>query len=325
MRLTFSAAFFTLIAAAVAVLTKRATCSKCRTAAAASCCVWFDVLDDIQLKLYSIISLFISWANPPISRSMEENVERKFISGLGVVANNGIETFRTHAQGLFRRLVKDLTQTYPSIQFSGAVGVSNCLGAPRLEFLAGHLNFSLPSPPGLVQDLFDPVDKIVARFGNAGFSRNEIIDLLGPLTLSSLSRPFLPEVSSPEMEATRVKCFPHSLGEFRLQLGFAIARDPRIACEWQSFVAGYSRSNSQTPYQLLQSLLFDPDVIPAPKPLTKPFLLAGKTLKDIDVSWKASPFPILTAQPVRRREFRDVDSHPVVVSGMNKSTKKGNA
>ena len=29
-------------------------------------------------------------------------------------------------------------------------------------------------------------------------------------------------------------------GEFRLQSDFAIARDPRTACEWQSFVSKYS-------------------------------------------------------------------------------------
>jgi hypothetical protein len=52
MQFTFSAAFFALVLAVAAVPTKRAACSNGRTAAHASCCVWFDVLDDIQENLY---------------------------------------------------------------------------------------------------------------------------------------------------------------------------------------------------------------------------------------------------------------------------------
>jgi hypothetical protein len=54
-----------------------------------------------------------------------------------------------------------------------------------LEFLAGRLNFSIASPPGLVPDPFDPVDKIIARFADAGFAPNEIVDLLASHTIAA--------------------------------------------------------------------------------------------------------------------------------------------
>ena len=70
-----------------------------------------------------------------------------------------------------------------SIQFAGAVGVSNCAGAPRLKFFAGRLNISLPSPDGLVPEPQDSIDKIIARMGDAGFKPTEIVGMclyLGP-------------------------------------------------------------------------------------------------------------------------------------------------
>ena len=65
-----------------------------------------------------------------------------------------------------------------SIQFAGAVGVSNCGGGPRLKFLAGRSNHSVPSPDGLIPLPSDPTNKILARMGEAGFSPAEVVDLL---------------------------------------------------------------------------------------------------------------------------------------------------
>ncbi len=65
-----------------------------------------------------------------------------------------------------------------SIQFAGAVGVSNCAGGPRLQFLAGRSNVTQPSPDLLVPEPSDSVDTILARMGDAGFSPNEVVDLL---------------------------------------------------------------------------------------------------------------------------------------------------
>ena len=65
-----------------------------------------------------------------------------------------------------------------SIQFAGAVGVSNCGGGPRLQFLAGRSNHSQVAPDGLIPLPEDPIDKILARMQDAGFSPAETVDLL---------------------------------------------------------------------------------------------------------------------------------------------------
>lgn len=65
------------------------------------------------------------------------------------------------------------------VQFAGAVGITNCPGAPRLQFLAGRPNATAPSPIGLVPEPQDSVDKIFHRFADGGgFKPHEIIALL---------------------------------------------------------------------------------------------------------------------------------------------------
>ncbi len=56
--------------------------------------------------------------------------------------------------------------------------MSNCAGGPRLQFLAGRSNVTQPSPDLLVPEPSDSVDTILARMGDAGFSPNEVVDLL---------------------------------------------------------------------------------------------------------------------------------------------------
>ncbi|KAJ7443556.1 heme peroxidase [Mycena latifolia] len=252
-----------------------------------------------------------------------------------IMAHSDIETafrtvpLRSHIKCL--SAICEYRKTCIYIQFAGAVGVSNCPGAPRLEFLAGRLNISLPSPPGLVPDPFDPVDKILDRMGDAGFSPNEIVDLLASHTIAAQDHvdetiPGTPFDSTPGtfdaqffVETLLVGTgFPGNgsnqgevvsplAGEFRLQSDFALARDPRTACEWQSFIASHSTmttkfraamSKMATLGQIREFLTDCSDVIPVPMPLTtKPFLPAGKTRKDVQAACKASPFPVLTAQP----------------------------
>ncbi|KAJ7352195.1 heme peroxidase [Mycena albidolilacea] len=347
MQFTFSAAFFALVLAAAAVPTKRAACSNGRTAAHASCCVWFDVLDDIQENLFDggecgeevHESLRLTF-HDAIGFSPALFFEGKF-GGLGAdgsimahsdvetlfPANNGIDDI-VDAQRPFAIAHKVSFGDF--IQFAGAVGVSNCAGAPRLEFLAGRLNFSIASPPGLVPDPFDPVDKIVARFADAGFAPNEIVDLLASHTIAAQDHvdptiPGTPFDSTPSIfdaqffvETLLVgQTFPGNgsnqgevvsplAGEFRLQSDFAIARDPRMACEWQSFIANHgtmttkfraAMSKMATLGQIRELLTDCSDVIPVPPTITtKPFLPAGKTLIDVEVACHASPFPTLTAQ-----------------------------
>ena len=71
-----------------------------------------------------------------------------------------------------------LTLHLVSIQFAGAVGVSNCAGGPHLQFLAGRSNISQPSPDLLVPEPSDSNDKIFARMADAGFSPAEVAAIL---------------------------------------------------------------------------------------------------------------------------------------------------
>ena len=55
-----------------------------------------------------------------------------------------------------------------SIQFAGAVAVSNCPGAPQLPFFLGRPVAVQAADDGLVPEPFDTVDSILARFADAG-------------------------------------------------------------------------------------------------------------------------------------------------------------
>ena len=46
------------------------------------------------------------------------------------------------------------------IQFAGAVGISNCPGAPRLQFLKGRKDATRPAPDGTVPLPFDDIGKV---------------------------------------------------------------------------------------------------------------------------------------------------------------------
>jgi len=71
------------------------------------------------------------------------------------------------------------------IQFAGAVGLTNCPGAPRLEFLTGRPNATAPAPDGLIPEPQDSVDSILARFADGGgFSSDEVVALLASHTIA---------------------------------------------------------------------------------------------------------------------------------------------
>ena len=71
-----------------------------------------------------------------------------------------------------------LTRHASSVQFAGAVGLANCNGAPRLEFMAGRVNSSVPAPAGLISSPADTVDAILARMGDAGLSTDDVVALM---------------------------------------------------------------------------------------------------------------------------------------------------
>ncbi|KAF7368293.1 Peroxidase [Mycena venus] len=350
MRLALGIALVVLISAVSSGSTKpskRATCSKGRTSAYLECCVWFDVLDDIQENLY--VRLFVQSVLSDIlsDEEVHESLRLTFhdaigfspllflqleFGGLGAdgsimhhtdieanyPANNGVDEIIELQRPI---AIRHEVSFGDFIQFAGAVGITNCPGAPSLEFMAGRLNFSSPSPDGLVPEPADPVNKIIARFADAGFSPNEIVDLLVSHTVAAQDHvdptiPGSPFDSTPGQFDSQFfietlltgTAFPGNGsntgevlsplgGEFRLQSDFAIARDPRMACEWQSFVTDHQAMTQKFRAAMsklatlgqIRELLTDCSGSFSPP--------AGKVMADIQSACKATPFPTLTADP----------------------------
>ncbi|KAF8884501.1 manganese peroxidase 1 [Infundibulicybe gibba] len=364
-KLAISLVSLALSAAAVPSDSRRVTCSKGRTVSNSQCCIWYDVLDDIQANLFDggecgeevHESLRLTFHDaigfsPKLSREgkfggggadgsimahaeIETNFrELKYLTQIYHIiihspdANNGVDDI-VEAQRPFA--IKHKVSFGDFIQFAGAVGVSNCAGGPHLQFLAGRSNDSRPSPDLLVPEPSDSVDTIIARMGDAGFSPNEIVDSSLPIQLPlkimltplfPLGTPFDSTPSDFDTNffietllvgsivpgnGTNVgQVLSPLAGEFRLQSDANIARDPRTACEWQSFVNNQKLmvSKFETVMKKMAVLGQNPghltdcsEVIPVPsRPLTKkPSLPAGKKLSDIQAACKATPFPSLTA------------------------------
>ncbi|THV02690.1 manganese peroxidase isozyme precursor [Dendrothele bispora CBS 962.96] len=349
MQLKSLVAILPFFLAVAATPVQQATCSNGRTTANAQCCVWFDVLDDIQENLFDggecgeevHESLRLTF-HDAIGFSELLKLQGKFGGGgadgsimhfsdieTAFPANNGVDDI-VDAQRPFA--IKHQVSFGDFIQFAGAVGVSNCPGAPRLEFLAGRSNVTKPSPPDLVPEPQDSVVKILARMADATFSPNELVALLASHSVAAQDHvdPIIhgsPFDSTPGLFDTQfyietllqgdVIPGPDGLqvgevqsplqGELRLQSDGALARHPITACEWQSFVNDQSRmatkfraamSKMAILGQKRSALIDCSDVIPVPKPNAKtPSLPAGKTMHDIEKSCLIKPFPTLSADP----------------------------
>ncbi|KAI0757808.1 manganese peroxidase isozyme precursor [Daedaleopsis nitida] len=348
----FTKAIFALAALAVTVMaapSPQAVCSQGRRANNAACCVWFDVLDDIQENLFDggecgeevHESLRLTF-HDAIGFSPALTRQGKFGGGGAdgsIMAFSDIET-NFHANDGVDEIVeeqrpfaiKHKVSFGDFIQFAGAVGVTNCAGGPRLQFLAGRSNISRPSPDLLVPEPSDSNDVIFARMGDAGFSPVEIVDLLVSHTVAAQDRvdptiPGTPFDSTPEVfdsqffVETLLKgtAFPGNGsnvgelvsplgGEFRLFSDANIARDARTACEWQSFITDHASMVTKFERVMvkLATLGHNPrtltdcsDVIPVPANTRLPpaTLPAGKSLRDIEAACRATPFPALKTDP----------------------------
>lgn len=164
-----------------------------------------------------------------------------------------------------------------SIQFAGALGASNCPGAPQLSAFVGRKDATRPAPDGLVPEPFHTPDMIFDRLADASQGEFDPILTVWLLTAHTVAAandvdptiPGSPFDSTPSQFdsqfflETQLKgtLFPGDgpnqgevespmRGEFRLQSDFAIARDERTACEWQSFV------NNQTKVQQMFQFVF---------------------------------------------------------------------
>ncbi|KIJ42461.1 class II peroxidase [Sphaerobolus stellatus SS14] len=277
-------AFVSLISVVVAAPPRLVNCPDGNKASNAACCSLFALRDDLQANLFDnecgedtheVVRLTFHDAiafSPALKRQGKPagggadgsmlvfpTVEPNF------GANNGIID---SVDALTPFLASHKISPGDLIQFAGAVGISNCPGAPRLEFLLGRPNATAPAPDGLIPEPSDSITKILARFNDAaGFTPEEVVALLASHTIARADKvdPTInasPFDSTPFTFDTQVFLevllkgtgFPGSannsgevesplplgkglnVGQMRLQSDFALARDPRTACTWQGFI-----------------------------------------------------------------------------------------
>lgn len=218
------------------------------------------------------------------------------------------------------------------IQFAGAVGISNCPGAPRIKFLAGRPNATIPADPDLIPSPANDVDTMIVRMNDAGLTADDLVHLLAshsiaraknidpthhhaPLdsTPSKFDNQFYLEVllkgtgfPSTSTGFGEVKSGMPNQGELRLQSDFVLARNSKTACKWQSLIddhetmmEGYKMAMAKLSVlgQNTNELYDCSEVIPNPPPLNSCAARypPGKGLSDVDKSCDI-PFPNLRTQ-----------------------------
>ncbi|KAI0344867.1 short manganese peroxidase [Trametopsis cervina] len=329
---------------AQAAITKRVACPDgVNTATNAACCALFAVRDDIQENLFD---------GGECGEEVHESFRLTFHDAIGIGSTGGggadgsimvfdsIET-NFHANNGVDEIIDEQKPFVAKhnmtagdfIQFAGAVGVSNCPGAPRLDFFLGRPAPLAPAPDKTVPEPFDTITDILARFQDAGgFTPAEVVALLGSHTIAAADHvdptiPGTPFDSTPEVFDTQVfvevqlrgTLFPGTggnqgevesplRGEIRLQSDHDLARDSRTACEWQSFVGNQAKLQSafKAAFKKLAVLGHNPanmvdcsEVIPIP-PTTKvqaAHFPAGFSNADIEQACATTPFPTLPADP----------------------------
>ncbi|OSD00433.1 class II peroxidase [Trametes coccinea BRFM310] len=216
------------------------------------------------------------------------------------------------------------------IQFAGALGASNCPGAPQLAAFVGRKDATRPAPDGLVPEPFHTPDQIFDRLADASNGEFDPILTVWLLTAHTVAAaddvdptvPGSPFDSTPGVfdsqffveTQLRGTLFPGDgpnkgevlsplRGEMRLQSDFAIARDSRTACEWQSFVNNQTKVHDMFQFvfhdlsilgQNIDDLVDCTEVIPVPKPVIgRTHFPAGMSARDIEQACQETPFPTL--------------------------------
>ncbi|KAI8969784.1 manganese-dependent peroxidase [Trametes punicea] len=278
------ASFVSVLAAlqvASGAVTRLVTCPDGNVTANAACCVLFAVREDIQQNLFDggecgedvheslrltfhdAIGISQSMARAGVfggggadgSIAIFEDIETNFHANLGV--DEIIDEQKPF-------VARSNISVADFIQFAGAIGVSNCPGAPRLDVFLGRKDATQPAPDLTVPEPFDNVTHILERFADAGdFTPAEVVALLVSHTIAAADHvdptiPGTPFDSTPELFDSQFfietllkgTLFPGTAGnqgevmsplrgELRLQSDSELARDERTACEWQSFVSTY--------------------------------------------------------------------------------------
>ncbi|GJJ15783.1 54S ribosomal protein L12, mitochondrial [Clathrus columnatus] len=254
---------------------KRVTCPDGNMVIDVACCDFFALMGDLQnnlfdnqcgedvhevLRLAYVDAIGFSLENPSAGGGADgsvlifPDVESEFNGNEGI--GDSIDALLPFLSAHNTISAGDL------VQFAGAVGLTNCPGAPQIQFLAGRPNATAPASDGLVPQPQDSVDSILARFADAGFSPDEVIALLAAHSIGRADN-IDPTINAAPFDTTPftfdTQIFLEVLlkgvgvpgtsgnlgealsplpaaGELRLQSDFALARDPRTACTWQGFI-----------------------------------------------------------------------------------------
>ncbi|KAI0041317.1 class II peroxidase [Auriscalpium vulgare] len=334
------------IGAANAAITRRVACPDgVHTATNAACCALFPIVDDIQTNLFD---------GGECGEETHESLRLTFHDAIGFSLSKGaaggggadgsmitfadIET-NFHANNGIDEIVGEQAPFIAKhnitagdfIQLAGAVGLSNCPGAPQLEFLFGRPAATAPAPDLTVPEPFDTITDILARFADTGFSPAEVVALLASHTVAAAdhvdpSIPGTPFDSTPFTFDTQVfvevqlrgTLFPGDgpnqgevqsplHGEIRLQSDHDLARDSRTACFWQANVNQQAHMASSFKAAMAKLAVLGQDtstmvdcseVIPVPPPFTGTATIpAGLSQNDIEQACATAPFPALQVAP----------------------------
>ncbi|KAL5522560.1 hypothetical protein ACEPAG_8577 [Sanghuangporus baumii] len=343
-----SVAFVALASLASAATLHSAPCPNSKnTAINPACCVFYDLADELQtnkfdsecgedaheaLRLTFHDAIGFSQSGKLKGGGADGSIMLFNNTELQNHANDGVEDAINNLAPLlhtFKVTAGDL------IQFAGAVAVSNCPGAPRLEFLAGRPNATFPAETGTVPLPQDPVDKILARMADAGLSPEDTVNLLAshsvarsdtlvpgheavpfdttPFTFDSqvFLEVLLKGTGVPfgvnNTDGAEVNSPLPDEGEMRLQSDFAIARDPVTACFWQDMINNQNKMANAFKTSMSKMAIIGHDrgklidcseAIPQPKPaVKKPTTFpATKSIKDVEQVCQ-KPFPVLATDP----------------------------
>ncbi|PPQ96876.1 hypothetical protein CVT26_006063 [Gymnopilus dilepis] len=217
------------------------------------------------------------------------------------------------------------------IQFAGALSLSVCAGAPQVKFVMGRPAPKAASPPDLVPEPFDSVQKILARFGSVGFSPEEVVALLSSHSVAGAddvdpSIPGTPFDITPDVFDTQIfidvqlrgTLFPGTggnqgevqspvRGTMRLQSDHLLARDSATNCIWQSFANNQKKMQTEFGAAVFKLSLLGQnaaaltdcsDLIPAPPPFTgSPSFPPSLSHTDVEQACATAAFPNLPTQP----------------------------
>ncbi|KAJ7863943.1 putative peroxidase [Mycena olivaceomarginata] len=252
------------LASIATVGASRTTCSKGRTAAIATCCVWYDVLDDLQTNLFE----------GKCGDDAHDALRLSFHDAIGFFSQRSVQLINVHLDGSLIKFAdieldyaaneglesivmaeRDLADAHgvsygDIIQFAAAVSVRNCPGGPRISFMAGRPQRHQGSQP------FDSANTILARIQDAGLTPEELVNLLASHSIAVQEHvdptipntPFdltpgifdnnfyrdtlLPGFITPGSTLHSGQVLSPFKGEFRLQSDFALSRDLRTAGRW---------------------------------------------------------------------------------------------